>query len=366
MIIPELPNYLTSLGGAEYKGYIISLFTLTAALSRPFSGKLTDIVGRIPIMVFGAGISFIISFSYPIFQTVMGFLFLRLIHGFSTGFKPTATSAFIADIVPASRRGEAMGIQGIATSLGMAIGPSMGSWLSSIFSINTLFYIAGLTALSSILIILNLKETIDPSRKRKFKLKELKITVDDFYEPNVIKPAVIFLLSTFSFGVLLTLIPDYSESIGVKNKGIYFTFYVLSSLLVRIFAGKLSDRHGRSMVVNVGLLIQIFSMLALALYTNQYAFYTSAVLFGLSSGMISPSIFAWVVDLAKDGKLGKAFATMYISLEVGIGVGAFTSGYIYANKDENFPLVFTISAILVAIAFLYGIFKSSVPRSERN
>ncbi|MCV5754137.1 hypothetical protein OFN51_35620, partial [Escherichia coli] len=42
MMIPELPGYLTSLGGAEYKGLIISLFTLMAGISRPFSGKLTD------------------------------------------------------------------------------------------------------------------------------------------------------------------------------------------------------------------------------------------------------------------------------------------------------------------------------------
>ena len=53
MIIPELPDYLTSLGGEEYKGLIISMFTLSAGLSRPFSGKLADTIGRIPVMVFG-------------------------------------------------------------------------------------------------------------------------------------------------------------------------------------------------------------------------------------------------------------------------------------------------------------------------
>jgi MFS family permease len=54
MIIPELPAYLSSLGGAEYKGFIIGLFTITAGLSRPVSGKLADKIGRIPVMVFGA------------------------------------------------------------------------------------------------------------------------------------------------------------------------------------------------------------------------------------------------------------------------------------------------------------------------
>ncbi len=58
MIIPELPSYLTKLGGGEYKGLIISLFTLTAMISRPFSGKLTDKIGRIPVMVLGPGCPF--------------------------------------------------------------------------------------------------------------------------------------------------------------------------------------------------------------------------------------------------------------------------------------------------------------------
>ena len=52
MIIPELPAFLTSLGGEDYKGLIIALFTLTAGISRPFSGKLADTIGRVPIILF--------------------------------------------------------------------------------------------------------------------------------------------------------------------------------------------------------------------------------------------------------------------------------------------------------------------------
>jgi MFS family permease len=100
MIIPELPSYLSSIGGEEYKGYIISLFTLSAGLSRPFSGKLADKIGRMPVMVFGVMVCFLVSLFYPLLTTVSGFLFLRFLHGFSTGFTPTGTSAYVADIVP--------------------------------------------------------------------------------------------------------------------------------------------------------------------------------------------------------------------------------------------------------------------------
>ena len=148
MLIAELPDYLTSMGGEEYKGLIISLFTVTAGLSRPFSGRLTDKIGRVPIMAFGSLVCFVLGFMYPLVTTVFPFLFLRLLHGFSTGFKPTGTSAYIADIMPFNRRGEAMGLHGLVGSLGMAIGPALGSWIALTFSINTLFYTSSAFAFS--------------------------------------------------------------------------------------------------------------------------------------------------------------------------------------------------------------------------
>jgi MFS family permease len=160
MLIPELPGYLSSMGGAEYKGAIIGLFTLTAGLSRPFSGRLTDRVGRVPVMAFGSIVCFICGFLYPIFTTVMPFLLLRLVHGFSTGFKPTGTAAYVADIVPANRRGEAMGIHGMCMGVGSAFGPAVGSMISMTFSLNALFYTSSLFAFLSIAILLNMKETL--------------------------------------------------------------------------------------------------------------------------------------------------------------------------------------------------------------
>src|SRR5277367_4456125 len=74
MLIPELPAYLTSLGGAQHKGLIISLFTLTAMISRPFSGKLADTIGRVPVMIIGTAVCFVCSLCYPILASVAGFL----------------------------------------------------------------------------------------------------------------------------------------------------------------------------------------------------------------------------------------------------------------------------------------------------
>jgi MFS family permease len=350
MIIPELPAYLSSLGGEDYKGLIISLFTLSAGLSRPFSGKLADKIGRIPVMMVGASVCFVVGLLYPLLSFVGGFLFLRFAHGFSAGFTPTGASAYVADIVPFQKRGEAMGIQSLFGSLGMAAGPAIGGWIASFWPIETLFYCAAFTAIFSILILLKLKETL--TEKEPLSLKLFKLNREEIIEKRVLLPSIILFLSVFSFGVVLTIIPDFSSYLGIKNKGLFFAVFTLSSLGIRLIAGRTSDRYGRVVVLRVAVVTMILAMVSVAFAESKFVLLASGVLFGSAVGMYSPTTTAWVVDLSLDKFRGRALATMYIFLESGIGVGALVSGWLYANNPENFRLVFLSSGGVAFLAFL--------------
>lgn len=354
MIIPELPAYLTSLGGAEYKGLIISLFTLTAGLSRPFSGKLTDKVGRIPVMVFGAAVCFVIGFLYPVITSVSGFLLLRFFHGFSTGFKPTGTVAYVADIVPINRRGEAMGLASAFGTMGMASGPAIGSEIALRFGLDTMFQTSSFVAILSVLILIGMKETL--SSPEKFRLSHLKIGATDIYEKDVLLPSVIMMLSVFSFGIVLTVIPDFSEHIGMKNKGTFFTVFTLASLGVRLFGGKVSDKFGRMEVLLGALLLYAIGMIIIGLAETQIGFFVGAIVFGIGTGMNSPTIFAWATDIAKVEFRGRAMATVFIALELGIMFGAFFSGLIYNNNSSNFLITFWTGAMVALIGFAILLF----------
>ncbi|WP_268036671.1 MFS transporter [Algoriphagus sp. PAP.12] len=354
MIIPELPAYLTSLGGEEYKGLIISLFTLSAGLSRPFSGKLADKIGRIPVMIVGTSICFIVGLLYPILNFVSGFLFLRFIHGFSTGFKPTGTSAYVADIVPFQKRGEAMGIQSLFGSLGMAAGPAIGGWIATHWELNVLFYTSAFTSIFSILILIRLKETLP--NKEKFSLNLFRLKKDEIIEKRVLVPSTILFLAVFSFGVVLTIIPDLSEHLGIENKGLFFAVFTLSSLGIRLLAGKASDKYGRVPVMRVAIFCLILAMVTIASAQSKATLLAAGVLFGSAVGMYSPTTSAWVVDLSLNEFRGRALATMYIFLEAGIGFGALVSGWIYGNNPDNFRWVFLTSAGMASLAFFYLIF----------
>jgi MFS family permease len=351
MIIPELPDYLASMGGKEYIGYTIALFTLTAGLSRPFSGKLTDHIGRVPVMAFGSIVCFICGGLYPLIHTVQGFLFLRFLHGMSTGTKPTATAAYVADIIPENRRGEAQGGLGIFTATGMSMGPAIGSYLASAYGLREMFWISSLFALFSILILMRMKETLPPAMKSKFSWKLFKISWTDVFEPHILPVFWVMLFVSFSSGVVITLLPDISKNIGWHNKGLYFTIYTIASILVRIFFSKTSDQYGRIPVLIVSSIILAASMGVMLIQLNTYTVILSAVLFGFSWGFNTPTLAAWTTDLANKNHMGRAMATMYIALEVGIGLGAFFAGMIYKGLQERIPVPFAISSILAIIAF---------------
>ena len=353
MMIPELPDYLESMGGKEYIGYIIALFTLTAGFSRPFSGKLTDTIGRVPIMAFGSLVCFVCSGIYPFVHTVFGFLLLRFLHGFSTGTKPTATAAYVADIIPEDKRGEAQGMLGIFTATGMSIGPTIGSYLATFTTINVMFFTSSAFALGSILILLNMKETLPKIQKQPFSLKLFKIGWVDIFEPRVVPAFIVMLLLCFSSGVILTLVADQTKLLGMTNKGLFFTISTIASLVVRFLFSKSSDKYGRIPVLVVSSVIMVVSMVMFAVVNSVWVFVIASILFGFSWGFNTPTLMAWTVDLSHENYRGRALATTYIALEAGIGFGAVFAGYLYQGNVENMAISYYLSGFLAFVALGY-------------
>lgn len=364
MMIPELPNYLSSLGGAEYKGLIISLFTLTAAISRPFSGKLTDKWGRVPVMAIGSSVCVICGFLYPILSSVSGFLLLRLVHGFSTGFKPTSTSAYVADIIPQKRWGEALGMHGLSFGIGGALGPALGSMIVNAFGMNAMFYSSSFLAFLSIIIVFNMKETL--ATKEKLNKSMFIIGRKDIVDRNVFPAGIITFLSYTAFGLILTLIPDWSEHLGATNKGIFFTAFTVASVLIRFFAGKVSDRHGRPKVILAGLIITSCALFVISEGRDIQMLLIGAGFYGIGTGILSPAISAWTIDLSNPDHRGKAVATMYISMELGIGCGALLGGTYYNDQIMRIPQIIKLDILVLILGVFYLIYWARRKRKRIN
>jgi MFS family permease len=355
MVLPELPDFMRTFGGERYIGLHITFFTITALISRPFSGKLTDTWGRIPVMVVGAAVTAIVSLFYPFFLNIYAFLFIRFLHGFSTGFKPTGTAAYVADIVPVNKRGEGMGILSFFGMTGMGIGNYVGGEIAIHFPIDILFYTSAFIALSSVLVLLGMKETLKD--RQKFSPSLLKINFADLYEPTVITPTVVMMLVTFSFGVSIALAPDLSKSLGIANKGLFFAYFTFTSLFTRVIGGKLSDNFGRRVVLLVATLTLGTGSILIGLASSPFELFGGALILGAGYGLSSPAIFAWAADLAPEQFRGRGFSTVFMALEIGIGMGAFLGGWFYQGNTDNLPMVFSGAGMLSYLAFIYLLFR---------
>ena len=110
----------------------------------------------------------------------------------------------------------------------------------------------------------------------------------------------------------------------------------------------------------------LVSMVALGLATAKPHVLIAITVYGLGQGMTSPTLFAWATDLSDERHKGRGISTLYIFMEMGIGIGAFLSGFIYANDSSNFFVTFLTAGSLSGAALLYLIFTrlTGRPRVE--
>src|SRR5690606_5181653 len=124
----------------------------------------------------------------------------------------------ISDLIPMERRGEAMGLLGTAGAIGMAAGPAVGGLLANRFGLEVMFYCSSACALIAASITLSLNETL--AGRQRFSIHHLKISRNDLFEPRVWVPCLIMALTVYSFGAIFTVLPDFGEFVGIRNKGL--------------------------------------------------------------------------------------------------------------------------------------------------
>ncbi len=353
LILPELNMFITNLGGADKKGLIYTFFALTSLLSRPFSGKLSDTIGRKRVMYTGVAIAAITSMLYPLSHTVFFFLALRFVHGLGAGFMPTGATALITDVLPIDKRGRGMGIWGTFISLGIGVGQSLGSPINNILGMNNLFLISAIFAVVSALLLGFVRETLPKKQKQKFRFSHLKLGLKDIVEPSVWPCALVMFLSAVSSGIIFTITPDISEYLNISNKGWFFMFYTISTIFVRLFSGGLSDTIGRRKTLVIGMILLIISVMMIAFSTTLELYTTSAIIFGMATGISSPTIFSWTADLSHPERRGIGSGTMFIALEGGFIVGSLSTLFSYDSTSATVPVAFGFGAFLAFVSLLY-------------
>jgi MFS family permease len=151
--------------------------------------------------------------------------------------------------------------------------------------------------------------------------------------------------------------PDFGERVGIRNKELLFTCFTVASLAIRFVAGKSSDKFGRVPVLMASTALTLLSMLLMAMADSAWMLIAGVTAYGLAQGATSPTLLAWATDLSESHHRGRALASLYIFMEMGIGLGAFISGWIFANDSTGFFIPFVVSSVFGGVALTLLVFK---------
>lgn len=371
LLLATLPIYIVDprIGGHESEtGLIIGVFAASALILRPLVGRASDIRGKRLLIVFGAAILFLSSLLYNIATSVPLLLMLRILHGAGWAAFGTAAAALVADIVPIQRRGEAMGYHGMSTNLAMAIGPAAGVFLLRHFNFPVLFLSSAAVAFVAFPVSLILSEPRLPVKPANSPHRKIS-----FLERSTLLPSLTLSLIALSYASIVSFLPLFARKQELGNVGLFFTVFAIMSISSRSFAGWLSDRYGRAVVIIPGLLLAGLSLVLLpfspttpGLWGTSLSLLGVAVIYGLAFATVQPALMALAIDRAEPSSRGAAMGTFTAAMDLGIGIGSFTWGFIAETSGYTmmYILAGTVS-FLGMIAFAWGNRKTKKKQSPR-
>ena len=363
ILTPLLPLYLSEHFDAtkDTIGLILSGYTVTALVFRPFSGYFVDSFPRKLVLMISFGTFAIFFASYLVASSLLLFTIVRTLHGGPFGALTVANSTVAIDVLPSSRRTEGIGYYGLSNNLSMAIGPTIGIYIYKLTdSFELLFWLA--------LVIAILGWIVDATVKvpqKEIVRNRSKLSLDRFFLLRGWLLGANMIAFGFCFGVLSNYLAIYGkETLNITGStGTYFMLCSVGLMLSRLQGSK-ALREGRlTHNASYGMLISlvgytIFIAMPTLFPDNMTAiwigYYGSAMLIGLGNGHMWPAFQNMTINVAANNQRGTANSTILISWDIGMGLGILIGGIIseHFGYSAAFWSVAVVNGIGVATYFL--------------
>lgn len=378
IVLPLLPFYASLFKASPMTiGLLYSIYSFAQLIFSPIWGRLSDRVGRRPIMLMstlGA------SFAYLLFGLAhtLPLLFLsRLIAGMMGGNISTA-QAYVADVTPPEKRAEGMGLIGAAFGIGFVLGPAIASVLIQpafldFFKIPVQheyaipgFFAAALSFTSFLLVLFKLPETVKAPRGEKEGFFKASVFTKGFWasmmesktsEVKFIFPMLVGCVFLFSFAQssLYSSFPLFCESelgLSAGKVGMLYAYLgliaiVLQGGLIRSLVKKFSEE--KLFLVGSFLLTVGFALIPLA---RSVQFLAGALgLLGLGGGLTGPTLNSLISKEADPTKVGQALGTSQGMAALGRVAGPTWGGLLY---EVSVWLPFALTALFLSVTVVIG------------
>ena len=353
-ILPVLPLYMQQEYNATHTeiGVVLSLYTITALIIRPFAGFMLDSLPRRPMQLLFYGAFALIFCTYIIPGGVVLFAILRALHGLIFGFITVANSTVAIDVLHSSRRNEGIGYYGISNNLGMALGPTISFATYNIFGSYDALFLCAFIACALGFLMVSLVKMPQKAQLLSERPKQQPISLDRFFLVKGIHESITFMLLSFSYGILSTYLAVYArDEVGIENStGPFFMLMALGLISARISNGPHLRKDRVIQLVTAGMLGLFIGYAIFIFVSNEIIFYASAYILGFSYGMICPTVQTMFVNLAPNNRRSTANSTYLTSWDVGVGIGVVIGGAI--ADVHSYRAAYILGVVLIALALI--------------
>jgi len=353
IIFPILPFYVRHYkGDAATLGLLMSTYSIMQFIFAPLWGRLSDRVGRRPVLLIGLGgygISFII---FGLANHLWVMFVARIISGvLSSATLPTAM-AYIADITTADGRAKGMGLMGAAMGLGVIVGPGLGGIVGH-YSLSMPFFLAGGLALLTLpwayflLPESNVPQlTAMPSETKAFTLAVYR----DPQFPLLATTLIISFTMAMYEGTFALFAAD-RVGFGPREMGILFAIIgVLSVVIQSLLLWRIINFFGDTAVITGSLVISAAGLFLMMQATSITGLWFYTAIFSAGNTCLRPGISTLITKTTSKGQ-GAAMGLMQSFDSLGRIAGPVFGGWTY-ELYGNAPFLIAGSLLVITLLLL--------------
>jgi DHA1 family tetracycline resistance protein-like MFS transporter len=340
IVIPVLPLYAEQFGVSETViGLLIGIYSVMQFLFAPILGKLSDKVGRRPVLLFsliGTSIGFLVM---GLADALWLLFAARVIDGITGGNISTA-QAYIADITPPDQRSKGMGLIGAAFGLGFIVGPALGGVMSRISTGAPFFLAAGLAAANATALYFLLPESLSPeSRLRARERQSLAQVIKKSGGWRLKAVMATYFFATVAFAMLTatySLFTNHRFGFDAAHNGYLFAYVgLLGAVIQGGMLGRLVKVFGDKPLAIVGTAVLAVGMFLLPLSATIVMLLVASTAISIGNSLATPTlngIASKSVDADHQGSMLGVMASVASFARI---IGPIVGGYLLSLDQEG-------------------------------